>query len=112
MRHLDATPLFLLEIIVIHLDTENNGTRDCRDDIGDEQRPVLEHQALDGKEDAAQAHHQEGGQRNTIGVMGTDGVDSLRHVTQDEADARGVTDDIGQVVGDKIHHSIKVFYIY
>jgi len=95
---------FLLEVIVVHLDAKYNSTGNGRDDVGDEQGPVLEHQALDGKENAAQSHHQEGGQRDTLGVVGTDGVNRLGHIAKDQANRCCVTDDVGQVVGDKIHH--------
>ncbi len=97
-----------LPIVVIHLDAKHNGTRHGRDDIGDEQGPVLEHQALDGKEDAAQAHHQERGQGDAIGVVGADGVNRLGHVAQYQANRCGVTDDVGQIVGNEIHHNREV----
>ncbi len=77
--------LLFLKKVVIHLDAKHDGARDSGNHVGDEQGPVLEQQALDGKEDATQAHHQEGGKGNTIGIMGADGVDSLRHVTQNQA---------------------------
>ena len=101
---LGAGQLLFLPIVVVHLDAEHNGARHGGDDIGDEQRPVFKHQALDGKQDTAYTHHQEGGQCDAVGVMGTDGVDSLRHVAKYQTDRTGVTDNVGQVVGDKIDH--------
>jgi len=83
---LGAAQLLFLPIVVIHLDAEHNGARHRGDDIGDEQRPVLKHQTLDGKQYTAQTHHQEGGQGDAVGVMGADCVDGLGHVTEDQAD--------------------------
>jgi len=94
----------LLEIVVVHLDAKHNRTRDGRDHIGDEQGPVLEQEALDGKEDAAQAHHQERGQGNAVGVMRADCVNRLGHVTEHQTDGCSVTDNVGQVGSDKFNH--------
>jgi len=94
-----------LEVIVIDFDTEHNSTGHGSNDIGDEQGPVSEHQSLDGKEDATQSCHQEGGKGNSIGIMGADGINRLGHVAQHQADGPGVADNVGQVSRDKFQHN-------
>jgi hypothetical protein len=83
-KHLSGV-LFFLDIIVVNLDGENNQAACRRNQVGDEQRPeyvwLMKH-SLKHETGTADTHHQEGRQSDTIGVAGTNGVDSLRQITQ------------------------------
>ena len=66
-----------LEVVVIHLDAEDDGAHHGGEAVSDEQWPVLGEQAIDGKQDASQAHQQESAGGNVVGATCLDGVDSL-----------------------------------
>lgn len=75
--------LFLGLAVVVHeLDGEDDGRADRGDDVGDDQRPVLEYYALNDKEYGPQPEHAEGGHRYPVGIAGADGGDRLRQVSQ------------------------------
>lgn len=72
--------LFFLEVVVVHLDAKDNDATDGGHEVCDEQRPDdfrLVKQSLQHKADAANSHHQEGGQCDAVGVTGLDGLDGL-----------------------------------
>ena len=85
----------LLFAVVDDLDGDDNHRADGGDDVGDDEGPVADEDALDDKEERAEAHHQEGGHGDALGVAGTDGDDSLGHVAQNHRDRSGPSEDGG-----------------
>ena len=82
--------LFLLEIIIVHLDAEDDDAARSGDEIGDEKRPHdvgLMENALHHETKSANPHHQKSGEGNAIGVLGTDGLNGLGQVAQHHGDA-------------------------
>ena len=79
--------------VVVELDAEDDDRADGGDDVGDDQRPVLQHDALDDEEYRAEAEHAEGGHGNAVGVAGLYGGDGLGQIAQHHADACCVADD-------------------
>lgn len=82
--------LFLLEVIVINLDSAHDEAARSGDKVSNEQCPEnvrLVEYALQHEAQASYTHHQEGGQGNAIGVACLDGFNGLRQIAQYHADA-------------------------
>ena len=78
--------LFFLLPVVVNLDSEDNGRACERYYVGDGKWPVVGEDALHHKEKRAEAHHQEGGHCDALGVAGADGGYGLGHVAENHAD--------------------------
>ena len=77
---------FLLDIIVVNLNSKDDDTACCGDEVRDEQSPQrsrLMENTLKHKAGTANTHHEESWQCNTIGIMSTNGINRLRQITQD-----------------------------
>lgn len=86
------------EVVVVDLDAEHDGRRDCRNGVGDYQRPVdgVAEASLHDEEDAAQAHKQKCGEGDGVGVAGADGIYGLGHIAQHHADCGKIAEDFKQ----------------
>ena len=71
----------LLLSVVLNLDNEDDNGRNGRDEVGDDKRPIIYHEALYHKENTSETEQKEGGHRDSVGVTGTDRVDCLRKIT-------------------------------
>ena len=84
----------MLEIVVIHLDAEDDDAANGGDEIGKEKGPErirLMQYPLQHETRASYAHHEEGGQSNAVGVTGANGPDGLWQIPQYHRDARRPT---------------------
>lgn len=97
-------------MIVIHLDAENDGAHGGGEQIAQKEGPVAGEYAVDGKEEATQAHEQECAGGNVIGFTGANGVEHLRQVAEHHADAGGITHDFGDMLLDKVKHNSNYDY--
>lgn len=73
--------------VVVNLYAENYCGAHRGDYVGDNKRPVAQHEALHDEEHRAKTQHYEGGQGNARGVAGAYGGDGLGQVAQHHADA-------------------------
>ena len=64
-------PVFLA--VVVYFDAEDYGGADEGDRVGEGERPYLLDYSLDDEEERTEAHHQEGGQGDSVGVARADG---------------------------------------
>ena len=86
----ESLSLTFFEIIVVYLDTEDDAAARRGNEIGEEESPQnigLVQQSLQHKCKSAHCHHQEGRQSDAISIARTDGLDSLRQVTQYHSNA-------------------------
>lgn len=77
------------EVIVLHLDyKDDNRTGGCND-VGDEYEDTgtAKHQALTHKAEAADRHHDEAWQGNTVSISCPDGLYGLRQITENQSEA-------------------------
>lgn len=80
----------VLEVVVVHLDAEDDDAAHGGDEVGNQQRPEnlgLVEQSLQHEAETAHGHHQESWQRDTVGVACPNGLNGLWKVTQNQADA-------------------------
>lgn len=86
--------LLLLEVVVVDFDAEDYSRAYGGDDIGDHQRPIVNHYTLHDKEYRAEAHHTEGGHGYAVGVARAHGGNSLRHIAENHADCGQAAEDV------------------
>lgn len=87
-----------LEIVVVDLYAEDDDGADEREEVGDGQGPVGQENALDQKEERAEAHEQECRHGYTLGVAGAYGVDGLRQIARHHADGGGISYDVDDCI--------------
>ncbi len=93
--------LFLLEVVVVDFDAEDDAAAGRGDEVGQEERPDdvgLVDEPLYHEGEAANCHHQEGGKGNAVGVARANGLYGLGQITQHHAyagyDAANVEDKV------------------
>ena len=76
------------DVVVVDFDAEDDGGGDGGDGVGDDEWDVdgFAVEALDYEEDRAEAHEEEGGKGDGVGVACADGVDGLGEVAEYHAD--------------------------
>jgi hypothetical protein len=81
----------LLEVVVTHLDDEDNRRTGGSDEVGDEEEDArvqslfnAQHGTLAHKAETAQCHHAESRQRDAVGLSRTDSLNSLWQIAQNE----------------------------
>jgi hypothetical protein len=89
------TPLFP-EVIVPHLDDKDNHSTGSCNEIGDEYEDTrtAKHQPLTHKTEAADRHHDEAWQGNTVSISCPDGLYGLRQITENQSEAPQPTKDL------------------
>ena len=92
--------------VVVHFYDENYKGAECGDEVGHQQRDVVQECSLHYEEDAAEAHHAEGAEGDAFGIAGADGDYGLGQVAEDHAHAGEVA-----YYGGENFHSIVVRYI-
>ena len=103
------TASFLLKIIVIHFDAEDDEAARCGDEVGNQQGPQnlgFVQQSLHHEAEAADGHHQEPGQRDAVGVACLDGLNGLRQVAQHQSKTGNPSADL---INDALFHIRFVF---
>ena len=85
----------LFEVVVVHLDTEDDKCADGRNEVGQGDCPCVFPTAIQSDDDSltykaerTKSHHEESRQRNTVSVAGTDGLDGLWQIAKDEPNGR------------------------
>lgn len=82
--------MLFLEIVIVDFDGEDSQTTHGRNEVRDEQGPKdfrpMEY-ALKHEADATDACHEESWQCDAFGLPGPYGLNSLRHISQDERNA-------------------------
>ena len=99
-HHVDDMSFYLIhnllffKVVVAHLDDKDDGCTDSRDEVGDKEENTCtdalfntEYQPLAHETQAAYRHHAETWQRDTVGLAGTNGLDGLWQIAEDEPDA-------------------------
>ena len=81
-------------MVVLHLDDKDYGCTGGSDEVGDKKEYArtdalrdTQHQSLTHKTETTQGHHAEAWKRDAVGLTGTNCLDSLWQIAQDEADA-------------------------
>ena len=72
----------LSEIVVVHLDGEDDDATGEGDEVGERQVIVRADKPLYHESEGADGHHDETWQRDAIGGAGADGLNGLRQITQ------------------------------
>ncbi len=75
-------------MVVLHLDYKDDSCAGGGDEIGNKEKDSradtlfnTQHKPLTHKAEAAQGHHAETGQRDTVGLAGANGLNGLRQIT-------------------------------
>ena len=91
------SPSFLLIVIIIHFDTEDDEAANRGDEVCNQQSPQnlgLVQQALHHEAETADGHHQEAWQRDAVGVACPNGLNGLRQVAQHQANTGNPSADL------------------
>lgn len=90
------------EVVVVDFDAEYYGACYGGYGVGDNQRPVAEHYALDYEEYAAEPEEQKRGHGYTVGIAGAYRIDGLRQVAAHHADGGKIAYDVyGYIHGEE-----------
>ena len=90
-RSASCQVLLPLEIIIMHLDTEDYHRANRRYHIRYHQRPVIQGKALQDKKNTTKPKHTESRHCNTISRPSTDSSYSLRQITEHHTNTRAIT---------------------
>lgn len=86
--------LFVFEIVVVDFDGEDYDGRGGGNQVGKEQRQVVDEYALHGEECTAKSHEQECRQGYSVSVTCLDCVYRLWHIAQNHAYRCNVSDNV------------------
>ena len=100
------TSLPLGEVVVIHLNTENDGTHAGCEQVAHEQRPVFGQPAIDGKQQAADGHQQKGTHGDVVGFARAQRVYQLRQIAQHHADTGPIAHNEGDIFRKESHDNL------
>jgi len=83
------SPFGTFATVVLHLDDEDDDAAREGDEVGDEHEDTFasEHPTLNNEGKATYGHHNETGQRDAIGITRTNGLNGLRQIAENQADA-------------------------
>jgi hypothetical protein len=80
-------PFSLLKVVIAHLNDKDDDRAGRRNEVGNEKEDTstdallyAQHQPLAHKTETAYSHHAETWQRDTVGLTGANGLNSLRQI--------------------------------